>query len=241
MQECALAGAHVSEWRRPIVDRRQIIWMSPAGQLVVKQAAGATIEMAFVAWPAGLKPRFDFGSPYLSSDGNTWQQCFQEDGRPLRLRAARPGPAGGSPEQLSSPQHRLGKLQARDDAPENPWVDPVDAGGPGLPTRSSCPCSSRGSGPTLLCARVPSTSSIEASSASSEPYTVTFELRFLDRSHEVLRRASSAAVDDSRVRVFGPTAPSAIPTCATSRVGESARSMAGRVLSRFPSCCSGPP
>ena len=83
----------VSEWTRPIIDRRQIIWMSPAGQLVVKQTTGATIEMAFVPWPAGLKPRFDFGSPYVSTDANAWQQCFEEvDGHFVFCSSAGTGP-----------------------------------------------------------------------------------------------------------------------------------------------------
>ena len=58
---------------------------------------------------------------------------------------------------------------------ENPWLDPVDAQDFAadeviVPLLESPPR------PTLLCARVPSTSSIDSVFASNDPYTVTFEL-----------------------------------------------------------------
>jgi hypothetical protein len=166
------------EWTRPIIDRRQIIWMSSAGQLLAKQVGGTAPEVSFLPWGPGLTPRFDLGSPYLSSDGNLWQQCFREDASGAQfvfVQLARSEPtihATGSPRlSTGSSSFKLETLLT-----VNPWVDPDEE----LDSQADeviIPLLESVSRSTILCARVPSTSSIDSVFVSSEPYRATFELR----------------------------------------------------------------
>jgi hypothetical protein len=173
----APATAVAQEWTRPIVDRRQILWMSSAGQLVVKRLSAAP-ELSFLPWDPGITPRFELGSPYASADGQLWQQCFRDDadgGSFVFVQVGRPSPAI---RLATSPRLSTGvssfKLEAL--LRSNPWSDPVDVSDSEadeviIPILESLPRS------TLLCARVPSTSSVDSVLASNESFLTTFELR----------------------------------------------------------------
>ncbi|TCP05353.1 hypothetical protein EV684_101225 [Rubrivivax gelatinosus] len=60
----------------PLADGRLAIWPAAAGQLVLRKQASGAIQGSFLAWPQGLQPAFEFGSPFLSRDGSLWQLCF---------------------------------------------------------------------------------------------------------------------------------------------------------------------
>lgn len=175
--EAPTAGK-VSVWTRPIVDRRQIIWMSSAGQLLVNQRGGGALEGSFLAWGPGIVPRFDLGSPYVSADGHVWQQCLAEetsDGRFVFVQLGHPQP---DIRPTSSPRLSTGaasfKLETLLRA--NPWMDPEE-GTDSQADEVIIPLLESLSSSTLLCARVPSTSSVDSVFASDAPCIATFELR----------------------------------------------------------------
>ncbi|WP_156804231.1 hypothetical protein [Rhodanobacter fulvus] len=71
----------------PTCVARQIIWPGVHGKLVLEVAADGSLSAEYRLWPAGIEPRFDFGSPYLSRDGQLWQTCWSEgDGSYAYLR-----------------------------------------------------------------------------------------------------------------------------------------------------------
>lgn len=174
----APAEAVRGDWTRPIVDRRQIVWMSSAGQLVVKQTGAADVDVSFLPWGPGLSPRFDLGSPYVSADGHVWQQCFQEDGSGGRFVFVQLGRIRPDIRPASSPRLSTGSASFRLETVlrANPWEDPEQ----GMDSQANevvIPLLESLSRSTLLCARVPSTSSIDSVFASEAPCTATFELR----------------------------------------------------------------
>ena len=62
----------------PVADSRSAIWLSEAGQILLRKLPSGELEVRFYAWAANVKPRVEFGSPYLSRDGSFWQLCFDE-------------------------------------------------------------------------------------------------------------------------------------------------------------------
>lgn len=59
----------------PVFDRLHVIWPSDEGQLVLRLDQAGKQEAAWIPWPAGLRPSFPFGCPYLSRSGSYWQLC----------------------------------------------------------------------------------------------------------------------------------------------------------------------
>ncbi|MCD2511875.1 hypothetical protein [Comamonas endophytica] len=59
----------------PVADARRAMWLGDAGRLELHRRTTGTVDAVFVPWPADLKPAFEFGSPYLASDGELWQLC----------------------------------------------------------------------------------------------------------------------------------------------------------------------
>ncbi|KWT68522.1 hypothetical protein APY03_7029 [Variovorax sp. WDL1] len=169
-------------WVRPLADRRQIIWMSAAGQLVVKPGGGGALEASVLPWPPGVVPSFELGSPYLSRSGHLWQQCALQDegqGSEEGQRFAFVQLGLGEPEtrRASSPRLSTGAACFQLDARLRiaPWFDAddcmdSDAGEVIIPLLESTSAS------TVLCARVASTVPVDSLFASSEPHSATFEL-----------------------------------------------------------------
>ncbi|APW47681.1 hypothetical protein RA876_16505 [Rhodoferax antarcticus] len=60
----------------PLADGRTALWPCDNGQLLLRKQASGALVASFQAWPAGVQPSFEFGSPYLSRDGSLWQLCF---------------------------------------------------------------------------------------------------------------------------------------------------------------------
>jgi hypothetical protein len=167
-----------TEWTRPLIDRRQIIWMSSRGQLIVKQTGATASEVSFIPWNAGLTPRFDLGTPYLSSDGYLWQQCFEEDADGGRFVFVQLGKNDPEIRPTTSPRLSTGSASFKLETflKANPWLDPEED----MDSHADeiiIPLLESPSRSTLLCARVPSTSSVDSLFASNEAHAVTFELR----------------------------------------------------------------
>jgi hypothetical protein len=74
--EAALRDADLSQLHAPLADTRTAIWPCDAGQLVLRKQASGALAASFVRWPEGVKPAFEFGSPFLARDGGLWQLCF---------------------------------------------------------------------------------------------------------------------------------------------------------------------
>lgn len=60
----------------PLVDGRTALWPCESGQLLLRRQASGGLVASFQPWPTDVQPSFEFGSPYLSRDGNLWQLCF---------------------------------------------------------------------------------------------------------------------------------------------------------------------
>ena len=168
-------------WLRPLADRRQIIWMGPTGQLIVKRGGSAALELSLLPWGPGITPRFELGSPYLSGSGYLWQQCFQQDGQGgqggqfvfVQLGRSEPEIRPASSPRLSTGAACF-QLETR--LRSDPWIDP-DEGMDSNADEVIIPLLESTSASTVLCARVPSTRSVDSVFASNEPCTTTFELR----------------------------------------------------------------
>ena len=167
-----------AKWVRPLADRRQIVWMSSAGQLIVKPGTGDALEASLLPWPAGITPSFELGSPYLSRSGHLWQQCVQQDDEGHRFVFVQLGRAEPEIRPASSPRLSTGSACFQLDARLRiaPWFDADD----GLDSEPSgeviIPLLESTSSSTVLCARVSSPGSVESLFASSDACTTTFEL-----------------------------------------------------------------
>lgn len=60
----------------PVADARRAMWLSEAGRLVLNRRSAGGVDAVFLPWPEGLAPAFDFGAPYLASNGELWQLCW---------------------------------------------------------------------------------------------------------------------------------------------------------------------
>lgn len=180
--EGPVLDAAAAAWVRPLADRRQIVWMSAAGQLVVKPGGGGAFEASLLPWPSGTVPNFELGSPYLSRSGHLWQQCALQDegkGSEEGQRFAFVQLGLGEPEirPASSPRLSTGAACFQLDARLRiaPWFDADDCmdsdGGEVIIPLLESPSAS-----TVLCARVASTAPVDRLFASNEPHTATFEL-----------------------------------------------------------------
>ena len=169
--------AATAKWVRPMADRRQIVWLAPAGQLVVKAGASDAVEASLLPWPSGITPRLALGSPYLSRSGHLWQQCVQQDDEGQRFVFVQVGLGEPEIRPASSPRLSTGAACFQLDARLRiaPWFDADDcldseAGEVIIPLIESTSASS------VLCARVSSPGSVESLFASDEAWTTTFEL-----------------------------------------------------------------
>jgi hypothetical protein len=170
--------AAAAAWVRPLADHRQVIWMASMGQLIVKRSDGTALEASLLPWASGITPRFDLGSPYLSDSGHLWQQCFRRDEQGGQFVFVQLGLSEPEIRPASSPRLSTGAacFQLETHLRTAPWFDPDD----GMNSSANeviFPLLESTSASTLLCARVPSTRSLDSVLASSETCTTTFELR----------------------------------------------------------------
>ena len=59
----------------PVADARRAMWLSDAGRLVLNRRSSGGVDAVFLPWPEDLAPAFEFGAPYLASNGDLWQLC----------------------------------------------------------------------------------------------------------------------------------------------------------------------
>ena len=170
-----------AKWVRPLADRRQIVWMSSTGQMVVKPGAGDASEASLLPWPTGVTPCFELGSPYLSRSGHLWQQCSQqsdEGDEGQRFVFVQLGLGEPEIKPASSPRLSTGSACFQLDARLRiaPWFEADD----GLDCEPSgeviIPLLESTTASTVLCARVSSPGSVESLFASNDAFTATFEL-----------------------------------------------------------------
>lgn len=66
----------VSEIGLPVSYGRVAVWICKSGVLRIQKQNDGGVTPTFTPWPANVRPRLDFGSPYLASSGQLWQVCF---------------------------------------------------------------------------------------------------------------------------------------------------------------------
>ncbi|OUL97969.1 hypothetical protein A8M77_33985 [Variovorax sp. JS1663] len=165
-------------WLRPLADPHRIVWMAPAGQLVVSRGGDADASgAAFLPWPAGITPRLDLGSPYLSRNGNLWQQCVRQEDGQTEVVFVQLGLAEPEIRPASSPRLSTGAACFQLDTRLRlaPWFEPDDCRAPEA-DEVIVPLLESTSASTVLCARIPHTRPLDSLLASTETCTATFEL-----------------------------------------------------------------
>jgi hypothetical protein len=176
--EGSTLDAASAAWVRPLADRRQIVWMSTAGQLVVKPGSGDALEASLLPWPPGIVPSFELGSPYLSRSGHLWQQCTLQGEEGQRFAFVQLGLGEPEIRPAGSPRLSTGAACFQRDARLRiaPWFEADDC-----MDSDACeviiPLLESTSASTVLCARVASTAPVDSLLASNETHTATFELR----------------------------------------------------------------
>ncbi|MET1114212.1 MAG: hypothetical protein ABWY08_04545 [Comamonas sp.] len=73
--DVAALPVHMGAMQTPVADARRAMWLSDAGRLVLNRRTTGGVDAVFLPWPADLAPAFDFGAPYLASNGELWQLC----------------------------------------------------------------------------------------------------------------------------------------------------------------------
>lgn len=119
--------AAIESFAPPVCDSRQIVWPCEQGQLVVRKGSGGEPEVSWVEWPAGVKPRFEFGSPYLSRSGSFWQMAWDDAaGAYVYVQMGRPQPEVHG---VGSPRFGTGSLSYLQGQriKGDPWLDPEHA------------------------------------------------------------------------------------------------------------------
>lgn len=87
------APAAQNGFEAPVFDPYQVIWPSEEGQLVLRLGQDGKKETDWIAWPAGLRPVFSLGCPYLSPSGLFWQLCRRGQDESFEyVQMGRPGP-----------------------------------------------------------------------------------------------------------------------------------------------------
>ncbi|GAA4350177.1 hypothetical protein GCM10023165_37510 [Variovorax defluvii] len=166
-------------WARPLADRHRIVWMAPEGQLVVSRGGDKdALRFDWLPWPAGITPQLHLGSPYLSRNGQLWQQCVRQvDGR-ATIAFVQTGLAEPEIRPASSPRLSTGAACFQLDTRLRlaPWFEPDDCSALEA-DEVIVPLLESTSASTVLCVRVPHTRPPESLLASKETCTATFELQ----------------------------------------------------------------
>ena len=64
----------------PVFNDLHVTWPCEQGQLVLQLDADGQKQVAWIPWPAELKPVFGMGCPYMQRNGSFWQLCARNDG-----------------------------------------------------------------------------------------------------------------------------------------------------------------
>ena len=131
--ESAISSKSCRRVCSPLADGRKAIWMTETGQLILQRLPDGEFATAFYAWPKNVMPSFDFGCPYLSRDGTTWQLCQDiSEGHYLYVQLGSEQP---SMQETMTPRFCTGTINYRFAAKlkSEPWVEPeVGVDGAGL-------------------------------------------------------------------------------------------------------------
>ena len=94
---------------------------------MVRKGPHGAPEASWIEWPPGVRPRFEFGCPYLSRSGSFWQLGWDEAaGSYVFVQMGRSGP---EVHPVSSPRLCTGSLgyQRGYRIKGDPWLDPEHA------------------------------------------------------------------------------------------------------------------
>jgi hypothetical protein len=110
----------------PVSTAHAVIWPCERGQLRLRRPAQArgAFRADFLPWPAGVRPEFDFGCPFLGHEGDLWQLGFDEvAGQYLYLRL---GNDHSSREPVDAPRSCSGTVTYRSAGRDRllPWQPP---------------------------------------------------------------------------------------------------------------------
>ncbi|MDN4057373.1 hypothetical protein QPK31_03935 [Massilia sp. YIM B02769] len=118
------AGIEPGEISAPVSQGRVAFWPCAGGQLRLHKQVSGEVLAAFLPWPAGIAPQFQFGSPYLALDGALWQICF--DNASQQYTYLKLGTDGVEQAPASSPRLCSGSYTYRFSTrfTDEPWNDP---------------------------------------------------------------------------------------------------------------------
>lgn len=108
----------------PVSSGRAALWLCEKGQLRLRQNDGGVVA-SWAPWPDRLTPRFEFGSPYCSTDGSLWQICqHQETGLYQYVQIDRA--TSETPRETTAPRLCSGRANFRfaNRQKVHPWEEP---------------------------------------------------------------------------------------------------------------------
>ncbi len=122
--EASMTAASLGTLHSPVTFARGILWPCDRGQLMVRKRIDGGYEASFLPWPENLMPKFAFGCPYLSREGDLWQLCL--DTRQDQYVYLKLGIPRVDIQRVSSPRTCSGTLNFRFAAKfkNEPWVEP---------------------------------------------------------------------------------------------------------------------
>jgi hypothetical protein len=182
----------------PVSYSRNALWLSSQGVLRLQKQADGRIGATFVNWPRNFKPSFEFGCPYLASDGGLWQLCFDaQEGRYAYVRIDRPEP---EIEPTTAPRLSSGSVNFRftSKSKSPPWQEPEHGDDTGS-NEFVVPLLESPDGEAVIGLRLASQSGLAEVLESKE--RMQNALYFDGASHEV-RFHSSNIAEPWRVRLF---------------------------------------
>lgn len=107
------AAPDTGQVQAPVSTAHAVIWPCERGQLRLRRPAQprGAFRADFLPWPAGVRPEFRFGCPFLGHEGDLWQLGFDEAaGQYLYLRL---GDEHGSREPVDAPRSCSGSMTWR--------------------------------------------------------------------------------------------------------------------------------
>jgi hypothetical protein len=167
-------AAPAGRFAHALVDRRQVVWLGLEGQLTLGLAIDGEPRPAYFPWPQGIRPCFEFGSPYHARDGVFWQLCFDEAAQRYRYVAL--GRANPESWPTSRPRICSGTMSFTLETmiEDDPWHDPElaeDAQADELVAPLL-----EAANKTVLCLRVPWTVGADRFFQSLDKHRTAFEL-----------------------------------------------------------------
>ena len=118
------SGIAEADWSRRVSSRHLAVWISEAGQVAKTKNASA-----FIPWPPGVVPAFEFGPPYCGDNkGELWQQVlassYTDDGKEFGYLKLGLGP--NEYHRASCARHHTGhsSIKVEQRLEGAPWLDP---------------------------------------------------------------------------------------------------------------------